>query len=226
MKHLNILLVIFVMLVSEFLTACAPGGSASGNSNCSAKGSLCITVSTDSDPKFAVRYRVTLKILVTSQNNLPETFVVLHLNGGVILDGPQSWENYLSHSSYDQGLVTWNFPIKAGQTLTFNRVVRFPKEDGSYNITVTVGTPVEPMAGSDSFDVFVLGESGSIIRAGTPIPLHTPKDNSGVYGPGTPVPTYCCAANTPLQVPTSTEIIPAPTPGSSLAPYPGPTPYP
>jgi hypothetical protein len=124
MKWLKICLLILVILALCYLAACSPGGSASGRLHCSKGGEICISLS--AVQSFSMGAPVPLQITVSSQKDISDLNVALTIGGDVTVDGPQTWENYLTSSSIIQGIAFWDFGIKAGQSLTFNRVLHYP----------------------------------------------------------------------------------------------------
>jgi hypothetical protein len=229
MKSPEICLAILVILAACFLDACSSGGSV----KCSAGGEVCIGMSTA--PAFSMGSPVSLRITVTSSKDIPDLHVTLAKPAEVIMDGPQSWENYLSTSSNDPLFAYWNFAIKAGQTLTFDRVLHFPSHEGLFDIVAEAVNSGRIIEAVDSFSVQITNNGGHIIRAGTPFLPYTPNVTMAIYGPGTPFPKFMIATNTPTPirfaslVATSTHLTlpypppPSITPSSSSA---TPPPYP
>jgi hypothetical protein len=239
MKWPGISLHILVILALCYLAACSPGGPSSGKLNCSHGGEVCITLSTVQS--FAAGDPVQLKITVTSSKDITDLNVVLHTGAEVSVDGPQTWENYLTYSSIDKGYAYWNFAIKAGQSLTFNRVLHFPLKEGYFYVSAEVVNLGRIITAVDSFYVVLTQDGGQVIRSGTPLPLLTPKITLQVFGPGTPTPTLYINPTNPWMathvpspvtspfvplVATSTPIpLPYPPPFFPT-PYPYPYPYP
>ena len=223
MKWDKIFLLVFVILAACILAACAqggfafaPGGSSSNAIHCSDGGEICINL--DINQSFAMKDPVTLKITVTSSKDLSELNVTLHIPGDATVDGPKTWENNLTTTSVDPLTAYWSFPIKAGQPLTFNRVLHFHAE-GYMGVVAEAITPGRTMVATDDISVVITGGVGQVFRPGTPLPVITPIDKSGVYGPGTPVPTFCCATNTPVLSQATSAV---PTKSSPMLPYPPP----
>ena len=83
----------------------------------------------------------------------------------------------------------WTFAIKAGQDISFNRMLHFPSNQGNFNVVVNVTNPGRIIDGVDSFVVVLYQNRGEIIREGTSVPLHNPDVTMPVFGPGTPAPS-------------------------------------
>jgi hypothetical protein len=168
---------------------------------------------------------VKLSIKVTSSKDVSDLNVSLHTSADVTTDGTQSWENYLSQTLIQPGYAIWDFAIKAGQTLTFNRVLHFPADEGHFDISTEVVNVGRTLVGTDSFEVHMTKDGGTVYREGTPIPLYTPDATSAAYGPGTPFPTFLLPTNTPspslVTSPTSIQIVPLVATSTPL-----PSPYP
>lgn len=241
MKRPEICLLILVILFANSLGACSPGGPSYGPENCSSGGEVCITLQPVEPINFGEP--VTVTINVTSTKEIPELSVSLQTEGTV--DGPLNWENYLSYKLVSPGIGIWNFAIKAGQTLTFTRVVNFPAKEGYYDIVAQVVNVGRTVRGIDFFIIHMAPEAqggGLIYREGTKIPHFTPNVTVVFYGPGTPYPTFLPtytisatlthipAANTQIpplatSTPTPIQIMPF-VATSTRPPYPGSTPYP
>ena len=225
MKRPEICLLIFVIIATCSLAACSPGGSTSGQINCSSGGEVCINVSAvepihSGDP-------VPLSIKVTSLKDISDLHVTLQTPAEVTTDGPQNWENYLSQTLIQPGYAGWDFAIKAGQSLTFIRVLHFPARDAYFFIGAEVTTVGRTLVGTDSFYVHMTQNGGKIYRSGTPLPSNIPI-TLPAYGPGTPVPTFLPASTLPWMTtsnPTPTQLVPL-VATSTHAPYPGPSPHP
>lgn len=234
-KNLQADLSVLVILVLCLLAACSPGGSVSGRINCSYQGEVCITISTVQF--FEISSPVPLKITVTSSKDFPDLHVTLVTAAEVIVDGPQTWENFLSSSSIERGVAYWDFPIKAGQPLIFNRVLHFPSRLGYFNVNATVVNTGRIIEAIDSLDVLLSQAGGIVARAGTRLPVISPNVTSAVYGPGTPVPTHISATLPRMKTPSSpvrtsvspliVSATPPPyPPPASPTPSPTPRPYP
>lgn len=231
MKRPEICPLIFVILAACYLAACTSGGSAFNRINCSSGGEICITITPVEPMHFADP--VTVMIKVTSSKDISDLHVSLHTLPVVKVDGPRDWESNLSSRTNDPGIATWDFTIKAGQTLTFNRVLHFPPEVGYFDVGVRVATIDQTLVGVDSFTVHTAHDE-KYYKAGTPVPLYTPNVTVAAYGPGTPFPTLVRATypwEAAPSVPTTTRVPTiAPTPSGFVprggTPYPGPSPYP
>jgi hypothetical protein len=235
MESRRIGLVSLIVLMLWALTACAPGGGLNGRKlNCSAGGEVCLNLSTVQT--FKTGEAVPLKITVTSTKDITDLHVSLSYNSEIQMDGPQTWENNLLYPTLDQGFAYWNFPIKAGQTLTFNRVLHFPLREGYFDVLVEVNNIGRIIHAFEAFYVVLVNAGGLVSMSGTPIPhIITPHGNISVYGPGTPVPspitnpTYGPPPATTGPTPALKPAIPTLTPPGS--PYPPPirpasSPYP
>ena len=219
MKWPRICLLILVSFGVILLVACSPGGVASRRSNCSNGGEVCVSLSTVKS--FAIGASIPLEITVTSSKDFTDLHLTLHTGAEITMDGPKTWENDLSNPSIAPGYAYWNFAIKAGQTLTFNRVLHFPQKEGYFNIDASVANVGRIIDAEDYFDVLLTQEKGGqVIFAGTPLPPHTPFDASGVYAPGTPVPTL---ATEPIY---TSEVMPNPTINTTSTPIGEPYPMP
>ncbi len=226
MKKPEFCLLIVIFLIVFYIAACSPGGSISSKTNCSNKGEVCIITSVDEPIRWGEP--VNISIQVTSLKDIFNLNVTLHTSAEVTTDGPKSWEKYLTNTIIQPGYAIWNFDIKAGQTLTFKRVLHFPEDEGYYNISAEVINTGGTLIGTDTFTVYMTKYGGTIYREGTSIPLYTPNITSPAYGPGTPFPTFLYPSSTPVPaiVASSTQIIPlATTSIPPMAPYPSP-PYP
>jgi hypothetical protein len=224
MKRPEICFLILVMIASFSLVACSPDGIVSNKMNCSSGGELCITTSVNDTIQFGGPVKLSIK--VTSSKDMSDLEVSIHSPSDFTVDGPQGWENFLTYASLQPGYAIWTFDIKAGQTLTFNRVLHFPSKEGYFDIIVVVVNPGGTLIGTDSFTVHMTKNGGVIYGEGTSLPPEVPYVTLPVYGPGTPYPTF---------LPTETRIVmptPMPTQFSPLAAtstgpsYPGVTPYP
>ena len=238
MKKQKIYLAILVILALCFLNSCASGGSASGKMNCSHGGEVCISMSTA--PLFSKGSPVPLTITVNSTKDIPDLHVLLRIPAEATIDGPKTWENYLTASAMFPLSASWDFPIKAGQTLTFNRVLHFPsQQEGYFDILVAAVNTGGTIFAGDSFYIQITHNSGNIIRAGTPFLPYTPDVPDvtvEAYGPGTPLPTSPfvtiptriapLVATSTLLTPLTSPYPPPSTPSISPSPSTTPPPYP
>ncbi len=219
----------------SLITACTSGVSASNKRNCSAGGEVCINMSAAAS--FQTDEPVAVKIEVTSLKDISDLQFTLDPGTEVTVEGPQSWEKYLSNPCIGSGYAWWNFTVKAGQTLTFNRVLNFPSKEGYFHILATVANSTRNIVATDSVYVVLWEGVGQVILAGTPLPRHTPNVTSAVFEPGTPTPPSIknpANLSNPTSIPClSTNLTPTPivplvvTSTASTPPYPPPsTPYP
>ncbi len=186
MKRAGIWLLIGVILAMGSLAACSQSGSAPGKMNCSLEEEVCIHI--DTVERFPLDDPLTIKIEVTSTKDFSDLHVALHTLMGVTVDGPEYWESDLSSTFFRPGLATWNFEIKAGQTLNFERVLHFPSQEGWYTIQAEVVNTGRTIVGIDNFEVLLTKDGGEIYRAGMPRPSNVPIVLT-VYAPGTLPPT-------------------------------------
>ncbi len=226
MKRPGICLSIVTILATCLLAACTPGGSTSSKKKCSTGGEVCINTSTVQT--FSMGDQFALNITVTSSKDISDLHVTLSTSAEVTVDGPQSWENYLSSSSIEPGYAGWNFAIKGGQPLPFNRVLHFPSNEGYFQVITEVFTPLRNLVAIDNFYVHLTHDGGKVIMAGTPFPPYTPNFTPAAYGPGTPVPTNLLASPLPwMTIPSPTQFVPLVATSTLLtSPYPPPPPSP
>lgn len=217
MKRSRIWLLIGVILAMGSLVACAPGGSSPDKVNCSLEGEVCININTVET--FPRGDALTLKIEVTSSKDFSDLHVALHALGGIAVDGPENWEKNLSSTFNRPGLATWNFAIRAGQTITFERILHFPSQEGWYSIQAEVVNVGRTIVGIDSFDVLLTKDGGFIVMEGTPPPPYTPDVTSSAYGPGTLSPTFLPAQPFPWEV-THAPVTDTPAPTIKTNPTP------
>ena len=219
MKQCSIYLNILAILALCLLVACSTGGSAPGKMNCSNGGEVCVYLNTVQS--FAIGSPVNLKITVTSSKDISDLNMTLNTGAEITLDGPQTWEKNITNPTIDRGIAYWNFAIKAGQTLTFTRVLHFSSKEGYHQIVVAVVNTGRIIDAEDEFYVLLTQAGGQVILAGTPLPPHTPNVTSAVYGPGTPVPTFLSASITPNPSVQFSPLVATSTPLTS--PYPAPS---
>ncbi len=211
MKKLRIFLLSLGILSTSLLVSCFQSGPSSNSVNCSSGREVCITI--DKVQPFTMGEPMQLNINVSSTEDFNDLHVALFTFSGVTVDGPQTWENYLTTAVNDPGMAYWNFAIKAGQTLTFKRVLRFPPEEGYYWMVAEVVSTHRIYTGSESLTVLLEHKGVQVVRNGTPMPPHTPEFTMPAYGPGTPAPTFITAPPTQTPFPTFT---PPSTPSSPL----------
>jgi hypothetical protein len=232
MKQSEISLLIIVILAVCSLSACSPGGLFSDKQNCSSDGEVCIHITTVD--KFQTGNPINLKIEVTSTKDISDLHVTLRTDYDVKVDGPRNWESYLTTTSIEQGYAGWDFAIKAGQTLSFDRVLHYPAHEGWFYVVASVANVGRTIEGVDSFEVLITSDGGYVLRAGTPPPVYTPNITVAAYSPGTPFPTLILATypwEKPPITATSTpdparQITPTATQIVDLLESPYPPPYP
>jgi hypothetical protein len=243
MKQPGICLNILAVLALGFLSACSPGGSSASRLHCSYGGEVCVNL--NMVKSFAMGDPLPLQITVTSSKDFSDLNLSLQTGTEITLDGPQSWENFISNPTIDRGIAYWNFPIKAGQTISFNRVLHFPSKEGYFDVIVEVVNTGRIIDAVNMFVVMLTQSGGQIFLENTPIPnrvLQHPTD--AVYGPGTPWPTFVIEPTKPWMTPdtslitnlaptqiyplvaTSTPTRPPYPPPSSPPPSPTSRPYP
>ncbi len=226
MKRPEICLLILVIIAANSLAACAQGGSEYNQMNCSSEGEVCINVSAAEPINFGKPIKLTIK--VTSSKDIPNLHVTLQTPAEVTTDGPQNWENYLSHTLVQPGYAGWDFAIKAGQTLIFNRVLHLPAREDTFFIGAEVITVGRTLVGIDSFYISMTHDGGKIYHSETPIPTVryqvVVSTSFPTVGPSPTFPTL----NTPIPSlvidATPTQFIPlASTSTPRPSPYPGPS---
>ncbi len=189
MKKPKIFLLVSIILSFIFLASCAQGGNDSNALNCSAGGEICIVI--DKVQPITMGDPMPITINVSSKKDFSDTHVTLFIQGGTIsVDLPQTWENSVTAGRNDAGTQSWEFAIKADQTLSFKRVIRFPLEEGYYSISVELVAIGRRIRAYDGLVVSLEHRGVQVIRPGTPAPDHTLASNSPAYGLGTPHPTY------------------------------------
>jgi hypothetical protein len=232
MKRPEICLLILVMIAAYALVACSPSGSAYGPGNCSPGGEVCINASTIQPINQGDPVRVTIK--VTSSKDISKLHVILQTPFGVTTDGPQNWESNISDTSIQPTYASWGFAIKAGQTLTFNRVLHLPSSDGEYHIIIQAGS--SSLLISDAFYILQMNGNINVYGAGTPLPttkyqvdVITSFPTIGLSPTFPSMITILPSAHTPFPTlvtnPTPTQFVPL-VATSTHTPYPGPTSYP
>jgi hypothetical protein len=243
MKKPGICLNILAVLALGFLAACSPGGSTPGRQNCSYGGVVCVSL--NMAKTFAMGDPLPLQITVTSSKDFSDLSITLDTGSEITLDGPQSWETFISNPTVEPGVAFWNFSIKAGQTISFNRVLHFPLKEGYFHVIVNVVNTGRIIDAIYNFNVMLEKSGGQIFLSNTPIPnrvLQHPTD--AVYGPGTPWPTFVIEPTKPWMtadtslitklaptqisplVATATPTMPPYPPPSSPSPSPTSRPYP
>ncbi len=222
MKSLRNYPQILVILLLGLLPACSQGGSSDDRRHCSYEGEVCVSL--DITPRFEVSTPVDLKVTVTSAKDFPDLHLTLVFNSDIVIDGVDTWEDSLKNKTIDNGLAFWNFEIKAGQTLTFTRVLHFPaKQQGYFHVYLEVTNPGRIVTARDDFTIVLTKAGGLVFLDGTPIPIYTPHVTSAAYGPGTPAPTNITDPTNPwrktYEPPTDFDSTSTPT---TAQPYPPP----
>jgi len=179
MRKMTILLSGFALLGFLLLASCSPGGSSQNSVNCSAKGEVCIHF--DNVQPFSMGEPMVLNIIVSSTKDFSDLYVTLSNDSYLTVDGPQTWENYLTKSQNDPGEAYWSFTIKAGQTLTFKRVLRFPSIEGYTFIQAWVFNYGRSLDATDIMYVLHQQKGVQIFRENTPLAPFTPNATSEVY---------------------------------------------
>lgn len=225
MKQSGVYLHILVILALSVLSACSQGKSSDDRRHCSYEGEVCVNL--DVVPSFAAGEPVKLEISVTSSKDYPDLSLSISYNSEITIDSVVTWEDNLRNSTIDNGVAYWSFEIKAGQTLTFRRILHFPERQLMYSgVYVTVVNPGRFVTARDDFVVVLTKEGGQIYREGTPIPRYTPNVTSPVFGPGTPAPTNITDPTNPwrktYEPPSDFELTPTTTP-TIAQPYPPPS---
>ena len=223
MKRSAIYLHILVIFTLSFLSACSQGGNSEDSKHCSYEGEVCVHL--EIVPTFAAGEPVNLVITVTSAKDFPDLHLVIQYNGEITVDDIVTWEENIKNPTIGNGHAYWNFEMKAGQTLSFTRILHFPTSHQLYSsVYVEVVNPGRAVRARDHFSVVSTIKGGEIFRPGTPVPYDTPNVTSEVFGPGTPVPTFI---TNPTNSWRETPIPPSDfdlTPTPSLAPpYPPPS---
>jgi hypothetical protein len=134
---------------------------------------------------------VPLAITITSKKDFDKIGISLDIPGEVnVVDAP-TWEPFITATYFSKYGASWAFPIKAGQTITFQRTLHFPPHEGIFTVFVTAGNVGGTVSVIDHFDVLFNSNGGNVVRSGTPFPPYTFHSTDLLYGPGTsaPIPT-------------------------------------
>ena len=189
MKRSAIYLHILVIFTLSFLSACSQGGTSEDSKHCSYEGEVCVHL--DIVPTFAAGEPVDLVITVTSAKDFPDLSLSISFNSEITMDRVDTWEDNLRNSTIGNGVAYWNFEMKAGQTLSFTRVLHFPARQLAYlDVYVVVVNPGRTVTARNDFSVVLTKDGGQVFMDETPVPYYTPNVTSEVFGPGTPVPTF------------------------------------
>jgi hypothetical protein len=228
MKKLVIVLLALAVIGFPLLTSCSPGKPSSDDIKCSVGKEVCISI--DKVQPFTMGEPFLLNISVSSTSDITNLHFSLITHSGVTVDGPQSWEKYLSNSLNQPGMAVWDFSINSNQTLTFKRILRFPSTEGYYTIQTEVINQDHSIDVADSLTILLEKKGVQVIRPGTPLPPHTPENNNPSYGPGTPYPTNVPNIQTvnatlaTLTAPTAKQLTPSPMVPLIVTPTPNRTP--
>ena len=229
MKKIKKTLHVFAILSLGILSSCSQGGTSEDRKHCSYEGEVCVNL--DIAPTFAVGEPVKLDITVTSSKDFPDLHLVMTYNGEITVDDIDMWEDNISNPTIGNAHAYWNFEMKAGQTLTFTRVLYFPERQLMYSgIYVTVVNPGRTITARNDFAVVLTKDGGQVFLDGTPVPYYTPNVTSAVYGPGTPVPTFITNPTnswreTPIP-PSDFDLTPTLSPAPPYPPPSSPSPTP
>jgi hypothetical protein len=158
MRRLWIAFLVGTLLLG-LLSGCAPGES--NKVNCSAGGEVCITLQMDDFFKAADPVKV--EITVTSKIDIADLYVGLRYDPRIILEVPETWENFVSPAYEGAGLSGWFVKIKAGEKLTFTRTLHFPAETGWYSVGARFNHNIPPYVGSEGVSILILDEKGQVI---------------------------------------------------------------
>jgi hypothetical protein len=237
LQKLRVFLIFFGILIFALLALCILSFLSSylfKSVNCSMGKEVCITI--DKVQNFTIGEPMRLNINVTSTKDYSNLHVALQTTHDITVDGPQTWENYLTNSVNKLGLAYWDFSIKAGQTLTFKRVLHIPQEEGYYSILAEVVNTGRSITASESLNILVEHKTVYVAANGTLLPAHTSNATPAAYGPGTPAPTFITAPSIQTPFPTpkppstpSSPLLetsypppstPTPSPTSQSSPYP------
>ncbi len=202
MTKMKRLFVCVLLLVG--LTACA-GGAAPNGWNCD-KG-VCIKVRA-AEP-VRMDELVTVTITVTAEKDVPELKVFLSscCPPSALIEDEQGWK---------KGGVNWDVDAKANRPLVFTRRVRFPPDEGLFNIMAEAYTP--GLHATDSIVIHLTRAGGKIYLAGTSVPIPG-------WTPGQPAPAVTVTPGpSPTFIPTPARALsPLATPMQSLSPLSTPT---
>ncbi|OGO31384.1 MAG: hypothetical protein A2136_03010 [Chloroflexi bacterium RBG_16_54_11] len=181
-------------LILLLLAACSP----SGNESCSEGGEVCIELHAIEPITYGEPVIVT--ITVTSHRDIPELGVSLYHEAGIVVEGPEGWEEGLLHPMVFTGGASWGVAIDENQTLVFTRTLHFPSR-GYFTLVAAASTLV--FRTDTLLGVHLTEQGGTVYYANTPIP----------YTPG-PLPT------TDPDTLATVRARPSPTPWPILTPFP------
>jgi hypothetical protein len=151
---------------------------------------------------------VTVTITVIAEKDTPELKVFLSscCPPSALIEDEQGWKN---------GGVNWSVDAKANRPLVFTRRVRFPPDEGVFDIKAEVYTP--SLRAEDYVSIHLARAGGKVYLSGTSIPMTSGPLPTVTRGPSpTFMPTPAHALSllaTPLQ-----SFSPLATPTRSMAP--------
>lgn len=180
-KNYVVFYLVFALISLPFFASCSLRQPSSDDLNCSNGHEVCISI--DKVQPFTMGEPLQLNITVSSINDFSDLHVSLITHGGITVDGPQSWEDYLISSQNQPGMAVWDFPIKTNQPLTFKRILHFPSQEGYYSILTEVVNHDRSIDAVDNLTILLEHKGVHLIRQGTPLPPHTPEKTYPAYGP-------------------------------------------
>jgi hypothetical protein len=191
------------VLLLASLAACA-GVSAPGGGNCSKRGEVCIKVSATEPVRMDEP--VTVIVTVTTYKDIPDLGISIYTYPvDAVVEGPQGWEKEAKNGVVYKGGAGWKIAAKANQPVTFTRKVRFPLQEGLFDIQVSASTP--SLRAEDSLSIHLTRAGGKVYLSGTSVPA-----TSGPLPTITPGPS-------PTFIPTPTRFVsPLVTPMRSQSP--------
>jgi hypothetical protein len=229
MKKIKKLLHVFAILSLGILSSCSQGGTSEDRKHCSYEGEVCVHL--DIVPSFAAGDPVDLVISVTSSKDFPDLSLSISYNAEITMDSVDTWEDNLRNSTIGNGVAYWSFEMKAGETLSFTRVLHFPaREQGYLDFYIVVVNPGRIVTARNDFSVVLTKDGGQVFMDGTPVPKYTPNVTSPSFGPGTPVPTFITNPTnswreTPIP-PSDFDLTPTLSPAPPYPPPSSPSPTP
>ncbi len=188
--------ILFSLIGFVFVSSCAPS---TGDTNC--KNGLCVKLRAAEPIDFSKP--VTVTITVTTDKAVPNLGVSLSSDYGVVIDGPQGWQENVREGTVWNGGAGWRVSTQANQTSEFVRIVRLPSREGFFLLIARAGFPTGESV-EDSLYIHLTPAGGSLYLSGTPLPI-TPDVIK------TPPPIILNPKGTPLPSPTRAIAFP-PTP--------------
>lgn len=185
---------LLLLLLLQFLAACAPGRSAGQCTN-----GLCIMIRNVGSIKKDLSIPIEIKI--KSDKDQSEVTISMSAQPGITVEDVT--DNTDVTYKHKKGVV-WKKKLKAGQEVILTQNVRFPT-NGDYSISVVVSDPRS--TASDGIVFLITDKGGTAYKHGTPIPDRTPAPLPTAPTP-TWFPTY---TKIPSRAPTETEVLPTPT---------------